>query len=179
MSVVRKADANTQANMPAPAGRKDAKAQSTPAMEPTVREKVKELLQAGQPQKALGMIKNTDWLTEEPVNAKVVCLLRLGRPNEVLPLLRPYVVTNQNLLIKSSSALKVNFATALLLDGNVSGCLHILDEMHDEDNPTVQQLQTGIKQWRKGLLFRQVLLLYCSDRPKSPVKLDFQPPGCF
>lgn len=90
-------------------------------------------------------------------------------------MLRPHVVTHHNLLKESSNVMRINFATALLLDGNLSGCLLILDEMDAEKDPAVQQLRAAINNWRRGLSIWQKLMLFCGDKPKAPVQLDYLP----
>ena len=72
---------------------------------------------------------------------------------------------------------KLNFATALLLAGNPSGCAEILRETTDESHPGVQRLRACIGRWKRGLTFYQRLNWMCgwTSETNSHVPLDFEP----
>jgi hypothetical protein len=69
-----------------------------------------------------------------------------------------------------------NFATALLMDHNVSGCVSALGAARDEPNPSVQRLRDAIRKWKAGLSLWQKICWYWGDTPGSPIELGF-PPG--
>lgn len=52
---------------------------------------------------------------------------------------------------------KTNFATALLASNNMAGCLSVLHEIKNEEDPTVKRLRAAIAQWKQGLSFWQKL----------------------
>lgn len=70
---------------------------------------------------------------------------------------------------------RINFATALLLRGNVSGCKQLLKELSDRKSPRLQRLRAAIKAWKKTLSIWQRLDLVLGGEPKRVVELDFEP----
>jgi len=71
---------------------------------------------------------------------------------------------------------KTNYATALLLSGHPSGCLEMLAEIKDEQNPTVQRLRAAIKNWESRLTFLQKLNWWFGhiEPTNRPVTIDFE-----
>ena len=69
-----------------------------------------------------------------------------------------------------------NFATALLLAHNVSGCLSALGAVRDEQNPAVQRLRGAIRRWKEGLSMWQRIRWFWGDTPGGPIELGV-PPG--
>ena len=95
----------------------------------------------------------------ENQNRQAVQLLRSNRFNEALLVLRSLVLQSGCTWMRPDVPLLVkrNFATALLLTENPSGCLVILAEINDDAHPRVQKLRDAIKQWEKTLSFWQWL----------------------
>lgn len=139
-------------------------------------EEVTGLLQEDRAVDALDLLNQSKSHSQTLVNARVVCLLRLGRAKEALELLRPLVVSSVSLRADAPLALKINFATALLLDGNVTACDSTLGDIRDEANPHVQQLRAAVVKWRGGLSLWQRVWFMTGGEAPTPVKLDF-PPG--
>jgi tetratricopeptide (TPR) repeat protein len=109
---------------------------------------------AGEYEKALDLLlaagKNPRIL-----NARGVCLLRLGRFESAVRALRELVLNPGSTWMRSDllTVYKTNYATALLLGGHPSGCLDVLREINDESNPTVQRLRAAIERWAASLPF--------------------------
>ena len=112
-------------------------------------------------------------------NAKGVCLLRLGRFEEAVAVYRELVVNPGTTSMRPGvpTVYKTNFATALLLAGNVSGCQQTLDEMAEEQHPTVQRLRTAIQRWQKSLsLWQKINWRVGGIEPGNrPATIDFTP----
>ena len=112
-------------------------------------------------------------------NAKGVCLLRLGRAQEAITLYREMLYKSGCSWIRPElpTIYKLNFATALLLAANPSGCAEILRETMDESHPGVQRLRACIRQWKLSLTFWQRLNWMCgwTSEENSHIPLDFEP----
>lgn len=157
-------------------------AQKAPVMLPKSPEavellnKVEVLLREEQTQKALDLIRrsrvSSDWVT----NAVGVCLLRLGQVQPAVDVLRGLVLAvGVHLKPDAPAVFKTNFATALLLADNVSGCLSALADVNDEQNPTVQRLRAAVRGWKEGLTFWQKVQWYMGGHPARKVELAFTP----
>lgn len=139
--------------------------------------KVTLLIRDGQPQKALDLLRrattSSPWLN----NAVGVCLLRLGQAQAAQDVLRGLVL-GVGITLKPDAApiFKTNFATALLLTDNLSGCLSALADVNDEQNPAVQRLRGAINRWKQSLPFWEKIQWYLGGHPTRKVELDF-PPG--
>ena len=111
-------------------------------------------ISAGKYQKAIDLLVNAG---KEPVcrNAVGVCLLRLGRYDDAIRVFREFVVNPGCTWLRSElpAAYKINFATALLLGGHPNGCLDVLAEVRDEQNPAVVRLRDALRQWQSTLPF--------------------------
>lgn len=118
----------------------------------------------------------------EIMNAIGVCLMRLGKIDESLALYRGMVMKPGCTLVRPEVPThhKLNFATALLLQGTPAGCLSVLSEIGEPENPTVQRLQRAMKAWEAGLSFwrRWDWRINRIEPAKCHVVIDF-PPGEF
>jgi len=139
--------------------------------------KVAAALDAEHPRKALDLLQR--WKVKSPwvTNAMAVCLMRLGDAPRAVEMLKGLVVTS-GVCFRSDvpAVFLTNFATALLMMDNVSGCESALVAISDQQDPGVQRLRNAIGQWWVGLSFWQKLRWYWGDTLGHPVKLDF-PPG--
>jgi hypothetical protein len=139
---------------------------------------VKSLLSKGYVESALQVFDDTDDEPPEVKNAHAVCLLRLGKTESAMKLLRQLVFPNHVLAIDSDipDTYKVNFATAVLMEGNIDGCLHALDTLGVSKHPTAEKLRAALVRWHKGLSFGQRFKLTMGYQPNAPIELGF-PPG--
>ncbi|MBI2479512.1 MAG: tetratricopeptide repeat protein [Planctomycetia bacterium] len=112
-------------------------------------------------------------------NIRGVHLMREGNIDEAVCILRSIVMPPGCTWSRpdAPNVFRRNFATALLLAGHPSGCLELLAEMRDEQNPRVQQLRAAIKRWEKTLSFFQWLNWRTGwiEPANRPVTLDFVP----
>jgi hypothetical protein len=142
--------------------------------------KAKSLVDAGKLQESLDAIKRSRFQGRALRNVKGVCLLRLGDSQSAVELFRQLTMTPGTVTLRTDCRMiyKTNFATALFMANNVSGCISVLDEINIENNPTVQRLRAAIKNWEKGLSFFQRMQWRLGIEPSKPVELNF-PPGEF
>lgn len=93
----------------------------------------------------------------EVVNLRAVCLMRMGNAEAALALMRSIALQPGCTWMRSPlpNAFKINFATALLMNGLPNGCADALDEIDDEALPAVQNLRAVLAEWSKSLPFIQ------------------------
>lgn len=138
-------------------------------------DRVKDLLDAGKPQDALKILsrESSEWAR----NARSVCFLRLGQPTQAVETLRGLVIDGVlNLREDAPMTFKTNFATALLLSGNISGGIGTLHDIRDDANPEVQRLRSAVAKWRESMTFWQKFGWLLGIIPNHPLTID-GPPG--
>jgi hypothetical protein len=109
-------------------------------------------------------------------NAAGVCLLRLGRPAAAVQLFRPLVFAPDGLTLLRDvpDVVRLNFATALLLDGRSSGCTDMLRQV-DRKLPGAQQLRRSIRAWKSQLSLWKRLCWVTGVGAPQKVTLDYVP----
>ncbi|MEZ6073158.1 MAG: tetratricopeptide repeat protein [Pirellulales bacterium] len=113
------------------------------------------------------------------INARGVCLMRIGKIDEAVTLFRNLVLQPGCIWMRKDrpAFYKYNFATALLLSGRPAGCLDVLRELGAQDPPTAGVLRAAIKRWESTLPLWNWLdwKLYGSAPSDRPVLIDFEP----
>lgn len=86
-------------------------------------------------------------------NALGVCLLRLGRNEEGLQVLRSFVLAADGVSerVDVVDPYKRNYALALLLTGAIAGGVDVLNATRDPQHPVAQMLFRAVKDWEKQL----------------------------
>lgn len=141
-------------------------------------ERVKQLLNENRTDEALQMATRSREQSPAMQNVRAVCLMRTGLAKEALAILTPMVFLHGSVAISHDAPLqaKINYATALLLTGNVAGCLVALREMQDEAHESLQQLRQGVAAWKKGQGFWRRLGMAVGITPfDAVVQLDYAP----
>jgi hypothetical protein len=138
-------------------------------------ERAKSLLQEQCPEQALGLLDSTRLKSPWLINAKGVCLLRLGKAEQAVELFKGLAGASGVYILKFDAPItfKTNYATALLAANDLKRCLHVLHEIGKEDNPTVTQLRSAIQQWKRSLSLWQKIGWYLGEYPQRPVTLNF------
>jgi hypothetical protein len=137
--------------------------------------KVKKLLEEGQPAAALELIGRSRLGSPWLANAAAVCQLRLGNARVAVDTFRGLVLAAGGLLLREDvpAVFKVNFAAALIADGNLSGGLRTLGEVRDEGHPAVREIRDAVRRWEAGMAFWQKLWWSLGGEPPRPLVLDF------
>jgi len=163
-----------------PSGPATGAAQGSPPVSPEVAallDKIAMHLQKDQPTTALELIRKSKLRSPWIDNATAVCQMRQGNAEIAVQVLRKLVLS-QGILLRQDvpPVFKINFATALCMADNVSGCLNALAEIDAEDHPAVERLRRAIAKWKRGLTLWQRIRWRAGSAVGGPVRLDF-PPG--
>jgi hypothetical protein len=143
---------------------------------------VRTLLDAGKPQDAADALRRFGTGSLELGNAYGVCLMRAEDFHRAVEVFRSLVLSDGGVCLRADvpTAVKTNYATALLLAGNVSGCLFTLQEIGQEQDPTIIRLRAAIDRWLASLTWWQRLWFKAAgEAPAKPVPLDFAPGELF
>lgn len=137
--------------------------------------RVARLLNGGEPAAALAAVPggSAPW----QANARAVCLLRLGQHSRAADELRGLVFDGTGLAVRSDAhpVVAVNYATALLLGGNLDGFQGVLSGVRDRRHPAVVRLENALRRWRAGLSWGEWLRSVIGLSTRTP-QLDY-PPG--
>jgi hypothetical protein len=137
--------------------------------------KIQKLLDADRPEAALNLVEGRGLADPAAKNARGVCLMRAGRMEPALKVFRELTLAPGGVWFRPNVPLeyKTNLATALLLNGLVSGCLSVLDEIVNETSPRVQLLRAAIARWKAGLSWGRWIWWWLGSEPDYPIPLDF------
>jgi hypothetical protein len=167
--------AQSQSNAPARPNDQDNGATTKPPEIVELLRKADQFLKEGDPGKALDALVKARLTSPWVSNAQGVCQLRLRNPKVALDVFRGLVLAAGGILLRTDvpAVFKTNYAVALLLSDNLSGCLSALAEVKDEEHPAVGRLKTAVRQWKDGLTFWQRMNWYMGGQPAHPVELSF------
>ncbi|EMI52909.1 tetratricopeptide repeat protein [Rhodopirellula sallentina] len=144
----------------------------------------------GVPNKVLSLIQREDYVAAHEAlrtlprslvvsQAMGVCVIRIGNAAEAVDLFRTMSVVPGTTVLKpeADDSLKVNYATALMMNGSPSGALDLLDELEDPCHPMALEIRAAIRKWANGLAFwrRWDWKLNRIDPPRCSVPFDFTP----
>ncbi len=138
-------------------------------------DKVERLLLESRPENALELFARNRLKSVWITNANGVCLLRLDRAKQAVDLFRGLVLSPGVVSLREDvpAVFKTNFATALLAHSNLGGCLSVLHEINDEENPAVRQLRSAIQRFRESVSPWARLQWRMGVFPSGPVAMDF------
>jgi hypothetical protein len=168
-------EAQPQTTAPAPSNEQLSPRQWPPEVAPLLA-RVEQILRTGEPGEALALLDRSRDGTTWVVNARGVCLLRLGLAQRALELFRALALNGIAGLREGPTVFKTNYATARLLSGDVTGCIVTLGQIRDEGHPTVRRLRDAIRRWRQDLPFWDRVRWFLGGDVGRLVPLDF-PPG--
>ncbi len=135
---------------------------------------IRELLDHDRPSEALNFILHSGNDSPAMENARGVCLLRLGRLDEAISVLRDVAFQDLPVIPSDVPALfQVNFAVAMLRANYDKGeALVISNRLNGNEHPEAAKLKAAVRQWKESLgplgRLRCRLGLY----PATPVPLD-------
>lgn len=105
-----------------------------------------------------------------------VCMMRQGKIEEALRLFRSQVV-GRGLCLREDARpeFKLNFATAMLLDSNVEGCVEVLGELDEckDVAGAVARLRQCIQKWKQSLSWGDKLRTWFGGSVRA-IQLDFR-----
>ncbi|HOF18845.1 MAG TPA: hypothetical protein PK082_08035 [Phycisphaerae bacterium] len=138
-----------------------------------VLERVRERLELGFADDALDLITRTGKSGSDLDNARGVCLLRLGRPEQAARVFRELVFPKGSMWVPPETPVvyQANYVTAMLLTHNLEAAMTILGQIHDS-HPAVERVRAGVRKWKRslGLLRRAAMLV--GVHPGKPVTLE-------
>ncbi len=139
---------------------------------------VRQLLDAGKAKEALELLNRCGRESLELGNAFGVCLMRIGNVAKAVEHYRHMLIGKDGVYVRreAPAVLKTNFATALLLEMNVAGCLDVLKDVGDENDENVKKIRAVVVNWKRTLNWPQRIWLKVSGQvPNKPVMLGFAP----
>lgn len=141
-------------------------------------ERVQRMLEQGHARQAFDLINARGAGEPNVRNARAVCQLRLGRPDEAVRLLRELVLPHGRVDLRTDVPVcfQTNYATALFLSGNISGGEAVLHDLRSVKHPRLAELRRAFDGWVASLSFWQRFLWRCGLPIDKPFALDF-PPG--
>ena len=120
-------------------------------------------LRQNQPEAAMAVLTASGMSCPDARNAWGVCLLRLGQAGQARSVFCDLVFPGNAYAVPESVPLeyRVNYATALLMERNVSVGIDTLRAIPDQGHPEVAALWKAVNQWRRqvGFLGRLGMLI--------------------
>ena len=131
---------------------------------------VKQLLDQNKPDQAGKLLAGSRSPAE--TNALGVCLLRLGKHQEAIQLFRGLVLPGGGVVTSRDVpvAYRLNFASALLADGNYDGFISFLNDVPPADHSEAKRLHEIHDRWLQSISMGRKLLwrLGVSQPPSWP-----------
>jgi hypothetical protein len=140
----------------------------------TALQHIRELLDHDRPGEALNFITHSGNKSLEMENARGVCLLRLGRFDEAISVLRDVTFQGEVGVPGDAPALfQANFAVAMLRANYDKGAaLAISDRLSGDEHPEAARLKVAVRQWKESLGPLGRLGCRLGLFPAKPVPLD-------
>jgi len=139
--------------------------------------RVRHMLDSAQIENALEVLVASGQNCPAIANAKGVCLLRLGKPEEAAKIFCKLVFPHDDFTIPEDvpTTFRINYATAWFLTGDFVAGSDLLKQISDHSHPAVQRLKTAVRQWKRSLPWWRRMLLPIGFYPDKPLRLDFLP----
>ena len=167
---------NASAHPIAPASRQNGNQDPRPPEVIELLAKVATSLDAGHPQKALELLQRSKVRSPWVTNAMAVCLLRLGDTTRAIEMFKGLAVTSGVCFRTDVPAVFLtNFATALLIAHNVSGCVSALGAVRDDQKPAYSGFAARSANGRRGSLYGRRSAGIGETRPAAPLNLASLP----
>jgi WD40 repeat protein len=135
---------------------------------------VRQKLTINQPSQALSLLETISDKGSYEYNAIAVCHLRLGNYQRAIDVLRNIIFVANSISMRNDvpTLCKVNFATALLMQGNIDGCENMLASLEQYQHPIAIRLKAAITKWQNSLSFWEKIGL---RRSVGKPVIDFAP----
>ena len=140
-------------------------------------EHIRQLLDQNLPQDALNLINHVGHDSAPMKNTRAVCLLRVGKIEEAITVLREITFRGYMCIPSDTPVLyQINFATAMLMANHKEGVMDIVSHLDEKQYPAAAKLRSAVRRWEKTLGFFPWLLYKAGMYPSKPIPIDF-PPG--
>ena len=140
-------------------------------------EYLREMLTAGDVPKALAILQKDGCRTPELKNALGVCLMRDGKIDQAMQVLRELVFGKLICIPSDTPPLyQANYATVLLCKQYNQVAIGIIRNLPTSAHPYIVQLRWCIGQWQKKLPFGRRMLSRVGFYPAAAIPLTM-PPG--
>jgi hypothetical protein len=141
---------------------------------PATLQYIRELLDHDRPDEALDLITHSCNDSPEMENARGVCLLRLGRFDEAISVLRDVTYQGLPAIPYDTPALfQANFAVAMLRANRAKDAALVISErLNGNEHPEAAKLKAAVRQWKKSLGPLGRLGCRLGLYPAQPVPLD-------
>jgi hypothetical protein len=140
-------------------------------------QQVESRLAAGEPRQAIELLPKQATTDPWIENARGVCLMRLGQHEAAIALFRGLVLHEGSMFLRQDrpTGFATNFATALLLGGNLRGCISVLHDLNAVGDATSARLEHLIERWKRSLGWWERLRFSSYGMVARPVELDHAP----
>lgn len=145
----------------------------------SVVEQVKNALNENNVDSAIQILRRSGDRSMAAQNAMAVCLMRKGEADAAVKTLTPLVHPHSGLSVDPDTPLgvKLNYATALLLNGKIAACETTLHAISEAKHPSVVRLREAISKWKRSQSFGRRISMFLGSYPiDAKVTLDL-PPG--
>lgn len=140
---------------------------------------VRQLLESGNVEEAKDLLLYQSSRPPQLQNALGVCWMRMGETEKAVELYRGMVLSGGGVCFRPDALPRAmtNYATALLLSGNVAGCLSALQENNSGSSAEAARLREAVAKWKRSLgAFRRLMVALSGPPLDTRIPLDF-PPG--
>ena len=139
---------------------------------------VRRMLDNGDIDGAMAALDRSGSKAPPVMNARGVCLMRLGKHGPAVAVFRDLVFPAGSFTMdhETPTVYQANYALALLLNHNPVIAASILSEIEDRDHPAVAKGRSVVKQWKREMSVLARVLLLVGVCPVTSVTLD-APPG--
>lgn len=149
----------------------------SPDSEAALISEVARLADAGHPERSLHLLAAANLSTDATRNARGACQLRLNRIEDAVRTLRTLVLPANCTWMKPELPVvyRTNFITALLLAQQPAGGKELMEQMSEQNHPSVIRLRETLECWEHGLSWWQWFNWKTGLIPNVPIPLNFIP----
>lgn len=142
----------------------------------SIYDRIQQLLDQNHPQEALNLINHVNPDSAPMKNAQGVCLLRLGRIEDAISVLREIAFRGHVCIPPDTPVVyQTNFATAMLMANHKEGVIDVIERLDEDRHPAVARIKAAMKKWARGLNPLQRMLYKAGIYPRRPIPIDFAP----
>ena len=139
-------------------------------------DRVAQLIHDGQLTEALSLMQgqSSPWID----NARGVCMLRLGRLEEAAKLFAKLTFRAGSVSLTTNAPVVhlTNYATAMMMAGNMDAALTVLNQIPDQQHSAVVKIQAAAAAWRRKLGLLGRIRCAVGLHPSTPATFQ-DPPG--